>query len=209
MKKRHIISIISFLFFLIITILVLINKVNSLDESIYHFIMNYRSKVLDNFFVIITEFANPIPVIIIFTMLVIALKRKEEIILSVNLLTTLTTNQLLKRIIMRPRPDHLRIVKESGFSYPSGHAMMSLCLYGTLIYLIIKRMKNKKIKILLISLLSLLILLIGFSRIYVGVHYPTDVIGGYFLTIAIVTEMITLTNNRLRGKKKHDKDGNK
>lgn len=208
MKKRYIIAGFSFLLFILVTTLVLINKINLFDESIYNAIFGLRNDIIDLFFKAVTECANPIPIILIYTLLVILLKRNDEIILSVNLLSTLLLNQLLKNIIGRPRPLHLRLIKESGYSYPSGHSMIALCLYGTLIYLTIKRIKRKKLKITLITLLSLLVLLIGLSRIYLGVHYPSDVLGGYLITIPLIIITISLTNNYLRGKKEHDKDGN-
>ena len=77
--------------------------------------------------------------------------------------------------------------------------MASLCLYGVLLYLVITKIKNKKLKIALASLLTLMIIMIGVSRIYVGVHYPTDVIGGYLLTIVILIINISLINYHFKG----------
>lgn len=209
MKKRYIIALISFLIFLIITILVVTKNTISFDETIYQFLIKLRSPFFDTFFKTITKLANPIPVIILLAIVGIFLKRNDEILLSTNVLITLLMNQLLKHIIQRPRPDHLRLIKESGYSYPSGHSMIAACLYATLIYIILKRIKDKKIKRLLISLLTIIIILIGCSRIYVGVHYPSDILGGYFLTLSIIIVTSTITNNYLRGKKKYDKDGSK
>ena len=91
---------------------------------------------------------------------------------------------------MRPRPDHLRLIKQNGYSYPSGHSMISIAVYGFLIYYVYHKVKNKALKIALIILLSLLIILIGISRIYVGVHYPSDVLGGYTLSLLIIIVVI-------------------
>ena len=209
MKKRYIIAIISLVLFIILTVLVLTNSINTFDDNIYNTIFGLRNNILDAFNRLITELSNPIPVIIIYALLVILLKRNDEIIISANLLSTLSINQILKRIFRRPRPDHVRLIKQGGFSYPSGHAMMSLCLYGILIYICVTKIKNKKLKILLVTLLTIIILLIGISRIYLGVHYPSDIIGGYLLTIPILITSTTLTNNYLRGKNKNDKDGSK
>lgn len=77
--------------------------------------------------------------------------------------------------------------------------MMALCLYGTLIYIIYKEIKNKKLKVFLITVLTILIFLIGLSRIYVRVHYPSDVLGGFTLSIPILITIITVINNHFRG----------
>ena len=77
--------------------------------------------------------------------------------------------------------------------------MIAICVYGIMIYLINKKIKNKKIKIALSILLTLLILAIGISRIYVGVHYPSDVLGGFLLSLAIIILNITFTDKLYRG----------
>lgn len=71
-----------------------------------------------------------------------------------------------------------------GYSFPSGHSMVSMAFYGFLIYLIYNNIKNKYIKWILISSLSILIILIGISRIYLGVHYTSDVLAGFLLSIS-------------------------
>ena len=86
--------------------------------------------------------------------------------------------------------------------------MMAMCLYGVLIYLINTKLKNKKLKIILTIILSVIIILIGISRIYVRVHYPSDVLGAYLLTILILIINITLINNHIRGNM-NDKDVDK
>ena len=92
-----------------------------------------------------------------------------------------------------------RLVTQGGFSYPSGHTMVSLCLYGVLIYFVITKVKNKALKILLATILTIMILLIGISRIYVGVHYPSDVLGGFLCSTVIIIVSITACNHYLKG----------
>lgn len=71
------------------------------------------------------------------------------------------------------------LVEESGYSFPSGHSFVSIAFYGFLIYLIINSKLKKQTKIVLSIVLASLILLIGISRIYLGVHYPSDVTAGF------------------------------
>jgi undecaprenyl-diphosphatase len=136
----------------------------------------------------------------------IILNKKEGIILGVSTVNTVLINQIIKYIIRRARPDHLRLIKQGGYSFPSGHAMIAIAVYGFLIYLVYKKISNKKIKIPLIILLTIIIISIGLSRIYVGVHYPSDILGGYVISLAILILNITLCSKYLRGNK-YDKDG--
>lgn len=86
---------------------------------------------------------------------------------------------LLKGLFDRERPTVPLLFQAKGLSFPSGHALMSVTFYGLLIYMIFKSVKNPALKWILISLLIILIMIIGSSRVYLRVHYATDVIAGY------------------------------
>ena len=103
--------------------------------------------------------------------------------MTLNLFLVFIINRLLKFIIRRPRPQAFVLVIENGYSFPSAHAMIGFAFYGFIIYLIMKSKKNKKEKIIYSTLLSLLILVVGISRIYLGVHYASDVIGGFLIAL--------------------------
>ena len=208
MKKRYVISGIFFLLFIIMTILMITNNTKVLDDTIYNYIFSFRNNYLDVFFKAITKFGNTITVIVLVVLLVIFLERKNMWKLLITVGITVLTNQLLKHIIRRVRPDHLRLIKEGGFSFPSGHSMISIALYGTLIYIAYKCIKNKVIKTIIIVLLTILILGIGISRVYLGVHYPSDVLGGYFLATSILILVVTIIDNHFRGNI-NDKDSSK
>ena len=132
----------------------------------------------------ITNFGGAIFLSIATVMLFLFIKNKK-IGLSIisNIVIIAVLNQLLKRILQRPRPTEFRIVEETGYSFPSGHSMVSMAFYGYLIYLIYRYIKNKYVKWTLITILNILICLIGISRIYLGVHYASDIIGGYLTSI--------------------------
>ena len=143
----------------------------------------------------ITNFGGAIILIGLAFMLFIFIKNKKigvSIISNLAIITVL--NQLLKRIVQRPRPTEFRIVEESGYSFPSGHSMVSMAFYGYLIYLIYKYVKNKYLKWISIILLSILICFIGISRIYLGVHYTSDVLGGFFISISYLIIYISAVN---------------
>lgn len=200
-KKRIIIATICFILFSIITCLIITGQTTEFDEAIYQAVHNCSNKVLDAFFIQFTHIGDTIPVIIIACGLVIAFtKWKDKFLLVSNLLLTVGANQLIKHVIMRERPPlDRRLITQGGYSYPSGHSMASLCICGVLIYLVITKIQNKKLKIALTCLLALTTILIGISRIYVGVHYPTDVIGGYLLTLVILIVNISLVNYHFKG----------
>lgn len=88
-------------------------------------------------------------------------------------------NMLLKWLFKRERPDILPIISEEGYSFPSGHSMGSFIFYGSLAYLIIHLVHKKSLQWAAVILCGIFILLIGFSRIYLGVHYPSDIVGGF------------------------------
>ena len=143
----------------------------------------------------ITNFGGAIILIVLALMLFIYIKNKKigvSIISNLAIITLL--NQLLKRIVQRPRPTEFRIVEESGYSFPSGHSMVSMAFYGYLIYLIYKYVKNKYLNWISIILLSILICSIGISRIYLGVHYTSDVLGGFLISISYLIIYISAVN---------------
>ncbi len=134
---------------------------------------------------IITNFGSAMVLICLSAMSLLVIKNKKiGLTISINLAMASGINFLLKNILQRPRPTEFRLIDESGYSFPSGHSMVSMAFYGFLIYLIYKYVKNKKLKLILITFLSLLIFSIGISRIYLGVHYTSDVIGGFLIAIS-------------------------
>ena len=152
----------------------------------------------------ITNFGGAIFLILTAIVLIILIKNKKiglAILLNLTIITIL--NQLLKRILQRPRPTEYRIIEETGYSFPSGHSMVSMAFYGYLIYLIYKYVKNKYIKWISFALLSILIGTIGISRIYLGVHYTSDVLGGFLISVSYLIIYVSAVNKFLI-----EKDGN-
>lgn len=161
-------------------------------------------KIISTF--LISDFATPIAkfitnfggamflVIATITLFIVIKNKKIGISILSNLAIVTVLNQLIKRILQRPRPTEYRIIEETGYSFPSGHSMVSMAFYGYFIYLIYKYVKNKYVKWISIILLSLLICLIGISRIYLGVHYTSDVLGGFLISISYLIIYISAAN---------------
>ena len=146
----------------------------------------------------ITNFGGAIFLIALTIVLLVLIKNKKiGISIFSNLVIVTILNQLLKAILQRPRPTEYRIVEETGYSFPSGHSMVSMAFYGYLIYLIYKYVKNKYIKWISIVLLSILVCSIGLSRIYLGVHYTSDVLGGFLISMSYLVIYISAVNKFL------------
>jgi undecaprenyl-diphosphatase len=112
----------------------------------------------------------------------------------------------LKHLFNRPRPEIPLLYEAKGLSFPSGHALMSVTFYGLLIYIVFKTYRDKDWKWIVISLLLLLILIIGFTRIYLRVHYTTDVIAGYCIGFLWLVFAVSMLNRMEKySKKKLDK----
>jgi len=108
-----------------------------------------------------------------------------------NLFLASMCNKLLKALVQRPRPELEQLVSQGGYSFPSGHSLSAMAFYGMLAIILLARLKGNK-KYWIAALLGLLILLIGVSRIYVGVHYASDVIAGLcegFVWIGLVSRI--------------------
>lgn len=156
------------------------------DETGYSIVSKYLiTDTLTPIAKIITFFGSAYWLIGLSIFLLLIIKNKKiGISISINLGLAALTNFLLKQILQRPRPIGHRIINESGYSLPSGHSMVSMAFYGFLIYLVYKRIENKHLKSFLIALLLVLIINIGISRIYLGVHYTSDVIAGFLVAIS-------------------------
>ena len=149
----------------------------------------------------ITNFGGAYWIIGISICLLFLIKNKKiGISICLNLILVTSLNYILKQILQRPRPIEYRIIDESGYSLPSGHSMVSMAFYGYLIYLIYKYINNKYLKWSVITLLGLLIISIGISRIYLGVHYTSDVIAGFLVAISYLIIYINFINIIIEGK---------
>ena len=190
MKLKWICFSLLILIFVFISYLVLNDKTVLFDSFIYNII--FRNEFLTYFFKFITMFGSGI-VIGIICLIFLIKNRKCGILITINAVNILILNVFLKLVFTRDRPFDLMIIDESGYSFPSGHAMMSLGFYGFVIYLIwYFKLSNRKIFSLV---LGLLIFLIAISRIYLGVHYASDVIAGFVISLAY----LILYTNMVKG----------
>lgn len=172
------------------------NEIISIDVFMHDLVVNnLRSDGLTFIMLFITNFCNPIILILLsLVILLICKDKKMGLIIMINLLVSILLNIIFKGIIQRDRPLEDFLIIESGYSFPSGHSMVSMAYYGLIIYFIYKKIKDKRVKNVLMILIGFLILAIGFSRIYLGVHFASDVIGGFLISIIYLVCAIKLLN---------------
>ncbi|GMA97285.1 phosphatase PAP2 family protein [Pelosinus sp. IPA-1] len=159
------------------------NEMVLFDDSFVWLIRYFANPSLDKIMIIITDigFGTSYIVIVAITLLLLAyLKRWRELgALTICLAGGALLSYLLKILFHRTRPDLFRVVQETGYSFPSGHALATMCFYGMVAFLIMRIIDSWRGRLTVMTLAVVLSMLIGISRIYLGVHYPTDVIAGY------------------------------
>lgn len=179
------------------------NDIEKNDLIIYNFINSYIiSDWATPIIKFITNFGGTIILISMALFLLITVTNKKMgLFICLNLILSSLSNVILKQIFQRERPLNINLIEENGYSFPSGHAMISLAFYGFIIYLVYKHIQNKYLKYFLIIILILLILLIGISRVYLGVHYVSDVISGYLFSVIYLIIYINIINKYISNKK--------
>ncbi len=154
------------------------------DQNIIDAIRSYSSPAMDEFMLFITEMGSKfmLGLLLVISMIWLFVKHKDVWGMQFYFITVAgggLFNLLLKNFFERERPNINRIMEADGFSFPSGHSMGSMTYYGFLGYLVLRSKRKPLSKLGLGILLCLVILLIGISRIYLGVHYPSDVLAGF------------------------------
>lgn len=169
------------------------------DRNITEFIISFRSPELNKIFQFITNIGDIYGYLAVgsISSIVFYLKFKNwRFVIQMVFVLGISglSNLAIKQAINRPRPDVEHLVSVATLSYPSGHAMSAISFYGFLIYLFYGFKMNKWIKLGIILFLTLLIFTIGISRIYLGVHFPSDIAGGFIAGLIWVAFCIIIFN---------------
>ncbi len=175
---------------------------SALDPILGNKIMTDTSQIGDQIFAVITFYGNALVIIggtIMVGLWLLKRKRRDQLIfLDTVVGGAALQNIFLKQLFARPRPDYPQAYMTApGFSFPSGHAMISIAFYGAIAYLACSYLKQFRAK-LLVSMSALVISgLIGFSRLYLGVHYISDVLAGWaagmtWLAVCIFVDQLHL-----------------
>lgn len=159
--------------------------IDELDSVIIAAVQGMESPALTAFMKLLSWMGTGMPIVMLILGIMLFLykvlgHRKELFLFAGAAVGSGLLNLTLKHGFRRPRPELYRLADAAGFSFPSGHSMAAFSLYGILAFLLWKHVTKHRGRILLISTSAFFILGIGLSRIYLGVHYPSDVIGGYW-----------------------------
>ena len=195
-KIKYSFFIICLTMFILLSILVINKRDFIVDSFIYGSIESLINKKTTSIVKVLTYFGSAYPFILLIVLSLFLKDKKYFKYLSINLILITVLNITMKSLFARPRPLDISLVEETGYSFPSGHSLTSMAFYGLLIYLITTSNLSRKLKIILNIILSLLILIVGLSRIYLGVHYFTDVIGGFLLAIIYLIIFISVLENK-------------
>ena len=184
-KKENIFlvfGIISLLLFVLLALNLNSSWVNSIDSIIYNQIILFKGPFLTGFLKFITNFGDVLFIAIILVLFIIFTKNKRmAFIMIINIVLFVVITQVLKLVFLRPRPADIAMVVENTYSFPSGHTTSAVCFYGLLMWFIKGFDIKRTIKNGVMILCGILITLICVSRIYLGAHFATDVIGSILL----------------------------
>ena len=158
---------------------------STFDNTVYGFVSGHMSEEMTRFMKYVTFWGSELAITVITLLILFTAfiwNKKEHLpfalLIAANIAIGALLNYILKQLIQRQRPDLLRLVEIGGYSFPSGHSMSSIIFYGFIAFLCIRYLKHRS-KYFLAVILGLFVIMIGISRIYLGVHYASDVLGGF------------------------------
>lgn len=170
--------------FAVLAVLIVNDQTAGFDSAIYHVLSSMITPQTTQAFIFLTNLCSPAFLIGISILLLAFFlfrhKLYPALAIPINLLISSVINTFAKSVFDRPRPDINQLVDVGGFSFPSGHSFVAISFYGFLIYLVARYCRGRY-KYPLMLLLFLVIPCVGISRVYLGVHYSSDVLAGFSL----------------------------
>lgn len=182
MKKKLIVIILCMIISLSLIISYCLFSLKPLDNFFYQYIIMLKTPIITQLFKLFTYLGSGITICSLIVILLL-INRKKGFYFLINIIFVMAINLLLKNIFMRSRPMDINLIIETGYSFPSGHAMASMASYGLIIYYLYHSNLKDIFKKISIILLTVLIILIPISRVYLGVHFFSDVLLGVSLSL--------------------------
>ena len=162
------------------------DDLSRLDNTAYNFfVLRLRRPWITSIMEGFSSLSSPIVIAVMFLMVVaFAPGRRPGMCAALNLVSVVFINQVLKYIVQRPRPDGFRLISEVAYSFPSGHSMVSMAFYGLCAWMVWTYERDRILRWACCLSFAIIVVVVGMSRVYLGVHYATDVIAGFCVSLA-------------------------
>ena len=194
-KKRGVIFAAGLVLFVLLAILMVTGNLQWFDDPIREWVYSIRNPALTEVLKVITYMGNwqTITLLCIVLLLFRKTRLRYGVPVSAGAIFVTIFNRIIKLIFKRPRPEEsLHLIEEGGYSFTSEHSITSMVVFGLLIYLVRKYVRNRKAANILTAALAVPWIFIGLSRIYMGVHFPSDVLAGWALGAAVLVGIIVI-----------------
>ncbi|MDI9589948.1 MAG: phosphatase PAP2 family protein [Acidobacteriota bacterium] len=193
-NRKVVLFVVAMVLFLVVLQNMLAGDILRLDYYAYRLIVvRMRRAWLTPIMQSISELALPaVLVVMLLAVQAFAPGRRPGLCAAGNLVGIVLLNQVFKFLVQRPRPEGFRLIAESGYSFPSGHSMVAMGFYGLLAWMAWRYEKDPTVRRLSVAGFALIVALVGISRVYLGVHYASDVIAGFCLALAWLALYITV-----------------
>lgn len=192
------IAILSVIAFMALAHYIFYSDLTQIQQTIFNFMSHLRNTQLNTLMLALTKTANPLPIIIVTLIISVLLflkhHKREAFFSLLTIITTAGTNSILKHVFVRERPSFDSLIHETGFSFPSGHSMISFALALLLSYLSFYFLSKRWLAFLVSLLCFSYAILVGFSRVYISVHYAGDVLGGWLAATAVFSILLCFFN---------------
>lgn len=179
---KKVVIAISSVIFITLLLMYLFSDLSSFDEFFYKRIIFFKSDFFTNVFKCITFLGSGVFLIGLVIVSILS-NKKIGISILISVLFVNILNNLIKIIVCRHRPLDINLIVETGYSFPSGHSINSISAYGLIFYYLYISKFEKNLKKVLLILIFLIMILVPISRVYLGVHYFSDVVAGSCLGI--------------------------
>ena len=195
-NRRFLLFVVAMVVFLIVFQNMMAGDILRLDYYAYRIVVvRMRRKWLTPIVQSSSELALPVVLLVmLLAVQAFAPGRRPGLCAACNLVGVVLLNQAFKFFVQRPRPEGFRLIAEAGYSFPSGHSMVAMAFYGLLAWMAWHYERDPLIRRVSVAGFGLIVALVGISRIYLGVHYASDVIAGFCLSaawLAVYTTVFT------------------